>query len=180
MYYVIRIGLLGVIVLLGLVAYASETLDLVGAWSGANKKADYIVAAESVNQVVVDDRQQTDSQMIIDAINQDIRTVKYVFSKNRFRNYNQRDWWPPIFATAIQAKNSEALQYFLDEAYSCDYSDVSQGVPAFKAAITSTDSVYLEMLISSDCDTRPAQFRPSLNDLIANSKFPERSKFLKK
>lgn len=179
-YYAIRIGLLCVIVVLGLVAYAPETFDLSGAWSGAKKKTEYITETETADQVVRSDKEQADSQMMLDAINQDLDAVKYIFSKNRFRTYNQQGWWPSIYAGAIEADNKEVIQYFLDEGYSCNYSNIAQGPAAFKAAITATDIVYLEMLLTSNCDTKPARFRPSLEDLIVNSNFPERLKLLTK
>ena len=177
-YYGIRLGLLSLIILLGLIAYAPETLELSGAWSGAHEKSDYIAETEIVKQVSKNEMEQADSEMMIDAINQGLKNTEYVFSKNRFRPYNQRGWWPPILSTAIETKQADVFNYFLSQGYHCDYSNVTQGLPAFKAAISSSDSDYLITLLASDCDTTAAPLRASLDELIKNSEFPERLKYL--
>lgn len=177
-YYSIRVGLLSLIVILGLISYAPDTLNFFGKWSNAHRKADYISESTGNNTATMSPSRLRDSEVMLSAINNELSTVRYVFGKNKFRPYNQANWWPSIHAAAIEARKSDVLKHLLSQGYECDYANSKQGVTAFRAAVAAPDYIYLELLLSANCDTTPAQFRPSLEALIKRSRYPERLQLL--
>ncbi|MBX2848616.1 MAG: hypothetical protein KTR16_09855 [Acidiferrobacterales bacterium] len=73
-----------------------------------------------------------------------------------------------------------AVKDFHGDDYDCDYENIHQGFPAFRAAVASANYIYLKTLLSSGCEVAPAApLRPSLTDSIMNSPFPERLKLLR-
>ena len=173
-YYALRIALLTGVIILILLPFYPEVLDLSGVLKRGNEQVKYIEELEVEKREGLIPYESEAKAQLLAAIHDGLPSTKYVFGKNKYSVYNQKKWWPPLYEAAINSGNVEVFKYFLEKGYDCHYRNSNQGLPAFKSAADSDNPVFFNLLVENNCVTEPAKFRPDLKKLVTASKYPLR------